>query len=94
MKKIFALVIVITFALVLFTPVANADPIQKLKEGAKELATAPLALGQGPATYIEEVDYKPLGVVAGIFAGAGQFLQKGISGFVKVLTFPFDPLGC
>lgn len=69
---------------------ADADQgVEKLKLGAIQFVTAPLAVGEKTSCYANEYQF-PLGVVAGILGGVGAMINQGAEGFINMVTFPWD----
>lgn len=70
------------------------DPVEKLGTGVKEFVTSPLEIGTNTARYSDAFEFTPMGVVAGLVEGTGQFMMKSFSGLFKIVTFPFESPDC
>jgi len=68
----------------------GTSPSERLVLGVKQIVMAPLELGKKTAYYSEQFDYSAIGISAGIAEGGASVAKSFLSGFVRVLTFPFD----
>ena len=90
MKKIFLSLLSIMMIISLAASVAQANPGCKLKNGLKEVITAPGEIPRNTAQYTRDTDLKPLGFVGGLLEGTVEMLNQGVGGIVSILTFPFS----
>ncbi len=69
---------------------AHTPGEQKLKQGIKDLITAPLGFFTHTSDRVHDSDDKFLAVFYGLAEGTDTLVGNTISGVVNILTFPFS----
>ena len=94
MKKIVSLLVIVTFFLALGAPAFsegwNEDSFDKLKEGAKTIAKAPLEVSRSVAEESKAAEFKPFGAFGGFLKGTFYMFKAAGEGLIEVLTFNVD----
>ena len=64
------------------------EPVHKLYGGVESVVKSPLELGHYTIEETKGADFKPYGLVFGLFKGSGYMVQKAGHGALDIATFP------
>jgi len=90
MKKFLTVLIIITVAVTLTTPVYAVSGWEKVTGGVEKFIKSPLNVPDNIKAEYDSAEFKPFGVFGGLLKGLAEFAIDGIGGIVDVLTFPID----
>ena len=89
MKKIVSIFAIVMLLCAITTPVF-ADAASKFKDGIKQFVTSPHNLVDDIKSEYEAAEFKPLGVLGGMFKGIFNTLIDAGGGVINTFTFFID----
>ena len=89
MKKIVSVFVIVMMMCAVTTPVF-ADAGTKFTDGLKQFATSPMNLVDDVKEEYEAAEFKPIGVLGGMFKGLFNTGKDAVGGLFNALTFFID----
>ena len=89
MKKIIAVITVVLFVFAMAAPVF-ADATSKFTDGIKQFATSPMNIVDDVKEEYEAAEFKPFGVLGGLFKGIFDTAIDAGGGIINTFTFWYD----
>lgn len=90
MKKALVLVLIAVFAVAVAMPVYAGDMGEKAKGGFETFFKSPMQVKDHIEAEYEASEFKPFGILGGLFKGTFYFGKDLVTGLVDVLTSPVE----